>query len=138
MPCGTAVFVCGATSKSAWSRAGRRTAERRTMNPDQLRSYLLGRLPPGEREEIETRAFEDDIFDSQLQEAEADLLDDWARGKLTQADAERVKQRIPEAKREFAVRLGRKIGKLNPPRRQSRVWQVAAAAALLCVTPALY
>jgi len=59
-----------------------------TLNAD---CYAAKYVAPGyrtpTREEIETRAFEDDIFDSQLQEAEADLLDDWAKISKQQKDS---------------------------------------------------
>ncbi len=56
----------------------------------QLREYLLGGLTPEEREEIESRMFEDDDFADSLREMEADLLDRFTSGTLNEADRGRV------------------------------------------------
>lgn len=104
------------------------------MSPHTLRQYLLGELPPAEREALETRAFTDDDFESLLQEAETDLLDDWARGELPPNEACLVEARFSPAKRLIAQRLSK------PPRqrRTPRLWWMAAAAALLIVASATY
>jgi len=104
------------------------------MNPHTLRQYLLGKLPPAEREALESRAFNDDDFQSLLEEAETDLLDDWARRKLPPEEARVVQARFSPEKRLIARRLA------MPPRRENtpRLWWVAAAAALIVVASATY
>ncbi len=102
------------------------------MDTTRLRAYLLGRLPEAERLEIESRVFEDDDFDSRMQEAQTDLLDDWARGRLSSADAEAVQRRFAPQERSLAMLLARRAQPIAaPPKRSVRVW--LAVAALLCV-----
>ena len=48
--------------------------------------YLLGRLPPLERERLEERFFADDAFADRLLEHEDDLLDELAAGTLNSPD----------------------------------------------------
>jgi hypothetical protein len=47
------------------------------------REYLLGRLGEGEAERLRDRLLTDDQLFAEVEEAEADLLDDYARGELT-------------------------------------------------------
>lgn len=102
------------------------------MHPTHLRAYLLGRLSEAERQEIESRIFEDDDFDSRMQEAETDLLDDWASGRLSPSDAEAVRRRFPQQERSLATLLARRAQPVAPePKRAVRVW--LAVAALLCI-----
>ena len=57
----------------------------------QLREYLLGGLTPVDlREQIESRMFADDDFAGSLREMEADLLDRYTAGTLSEADRARV------------------------------------------------
>ncbi len=60
------------------------------IDEKQLREYLLGGLTPEEREQIESRMFEDDDFADGLREMEADLLDQFTSGTLNKADRGRV------------------------------------------------
>lgn len=60
------------------------------IDDKQLREYLLGGLTPEEREQIESRMFEDDNFADSLREMEADLLDRFTSGTLNEADRRRV------------------------------------------------
>ena len=103
------------------------------MTPELLRQYLLGRGSAAERAAMEQRLFEDDEFEALLGEAEADLLDDWARGRLHLADATLVEQRFPKAKRHLAASLARKSRKPS----RLRWWAVAAAAAIIILAAAL-
>jgi hypothetical protein len=59
-----------------------------------LRSYLLGQLPEEEADALERRLLtEDDLFE--LSEAiEADLLAEYAQGRLAPAERERVQRRL--------------------------------------------
>lgn len=98
------------------------------MNPATLRAYLLGQLAGADRHAVEARMFEDDAFDSLLQEAETDLLDDWARGRLSPREADAVVNRFPAAKRALARQLA---ARARPPRRNVLHWWLAVAALLL-------
>jgi len=103
------------------------------MSPEKMRDYLLGRLGDPEREAIESRFFHDDEFYSALQETEADLLDDWARGKLPPAEAALAAQRFSPAKRTVARRLAPRS-----PRRGNQAWWMALAAAVLAIAAITY
>ncbi|MBS1825047.1 MAG: hypothetical protein JST93_06980 [Acidobacteria bacterium] len=92
----------------------------------------MGRLTEAERLEIESLVFEDDDFDSRMQEAESDLLDDWARGRLSPADAEAVLTRFSPQQRSLATLLARRAQPVSPsPKRPVRLW--LAIAAMLCI-----
>lgn len=51
-------------------------------NDDVLRDWLLGRLPPAQADALEQRVLGDDAFGARIAEAETDLLDDLAAGRL--------------------------------------------------------
>ncbi|MEP7362321.1 MAG: hypothetical protein ABI972_03630 [Acidobacteriota bacterium] len=80
------------------------------MTEHLLRQYRLGRLSEAERHEIERRAFEDDAFEDRLLEAEADLLDDWARGTLTEEDRAAVESLFPKEQLAVARAIQREAG----------------------------
>jgi hypothetical protein len=103
-----------------------------------MRAYLLGQLPQSEREEIEMSAFQNEVFDSEVQEAEMDLLDDWARGRLSTADARIVVQRFPVEKRRAALLLAQKAQHRTQNRANVAPWWLAAAAAMILSLPAVY
>lgn len=106
------------------------------MTPDRIRTYLLGGLTPEERQQIDDRTFTDDAFESEVEEAEADLLDDWARGKLAPADAARVRNRYPEHRRRTASLLARHVGApARPAARMRRYWWIAAAILVVGLAP---
>lgn len=115
------------------------------MSSDLLRQYRLGRLTETERHEIERRAFEDDAFEEKLLDAEADLLDDWARGSLSEEDTLAVQRAFTPDRLAVArslngllthtaadVPLPAKTSTAGWPR-----WAVAAAL-LIGLLPSLY
>jgi hypothetical protein len=108
-----------------------------------LRAYLLGELPVAEREEIETKIFEDEETYDRLLEAQYDLIDAYARDALTSHERVEVEQRLlgpPEGQRR--TRLARALARREPQRAGALEsaavrdrgalpgWLAAAAAAL--------
>jgi len=86
-----------------------------------LRSWLLRRLPAQEAEPLEQRLLQDDAFGERLREAETDLLDDLARGRLgddERAQAAEYVAATPQARARlrFAAALARVRGQ-SPPMR---------------------
>jgi hypothetical protein len=126
------------------------------LNPkdDQLlRSYLLGELPEGETERLESRLLEDDELFLLGEAIEADLLAAVDRGELAAAEKERVLHRLAaSAAGREGLALARSLNaaadrlaavKSNvipissrraavPPRYRTR-WAALAAAVLLAV-----
>jgi hypothetical protein len=96
----------------------------------QLRAFLLGQLSSEEHAAIEARAFEDDDFAAQLEDAQADLLDDWARGQLTPSDTARVVERFPLHQRQLAQALAKRS---SPKPRRNLILPIALAASLFLV-----
>jgi hypothetical protein len=100
----------------------------------QLVDYLLGRLPQNERDEISGCLFTDpDVLD-ELESVEADLIDDYVRGRLPQPDAELVSTRLLAGKRGAVHEcLATAFTNQRPARRASRAWLWigSAAAAIL-------
>jgi hypothetical protein len=105
------------------------------------REYLLGRLEESEAERLRDRLLTDDQLFAEVEEAEADLLDDYARGELTAEERARLEERLvatPEGRRRarFAAALA---ARAVPARREtpsaapapSRTVLMAIAACLL-------
>jgi len=59
-----------------------------------LVQYLLGKLPEEELAQVEDRAFTDDDYRQALEAAEADLIDEYVRGKLLGGDRMAFEQRF--------------------------------------------
>ena len=57
-----------------------------------LRSWLLGRIPLQQAEQLEQRLLEDEDFGQRLRAVENDLLDDFARERLQGEERERAAQ----------------------------------------------
>src|SRR4026208_750171 len=68
--------------------------------------YLLGNLTEDEQVEVEDRAFADADYLSDLEATEADLIDAYVRGELSQSDRRSFELRFltsPERRRKGAV-----------------------------------
>jgi anti-sigma factor RsiW len=84
--------------------------EDKAQKEEALSRYLLGELSEQEREQVEERYFEDGKFFESLLVAEDELIDDYVRGALTDADRARFERhylRAPERRErvEFAASL---------------------------------
>src|ERR1700722_2953476 len=119
------------------------------MEPDanEITRYLLGQLPAMESEQISNRIFADEQFSKMVEDAEADVLDAYARGRLSEADRVSVEQRLLTStaqldKLRFAYALAKRLSPPGMPRlpRSRRTWQVAAfsATASAALTMLLY
>lgn len=64
------------------------------QNEQLIEKYLLGDLPDQERERVEERYFTDSDFLEQVQAAEAEIIEDYARGLLSPATARKVEQNL--------------------------------------------
>ena len=63
-----------------------------TFDTQTHRSFLLGKLPESERQELERRFIADpEVFD-EIEAVEAELVDEWARGELAFEDRSRIEQ----------------------------------------------
>ncbi len=49
-----------------------------SSNSNEFRDFLLDRLPPEQAEAIEERMFQDEAYFSELQDAEDDLIEEYA------------------------------------------------------------
>ncbi len=91
------------------------------MNPErEIRDYLLGALPPGRREEIEQRIMSDDDFHLEIELAEDELLDDYARERLPEPErrlfeANFLASPLRQQRLKFARALQDKIKLPSPP-----------------------
>src|SRR4051794_6313936 len=74
------------------------------------RAYLLGRMPDADAEQFEARLLDDDETFEMLRSIEDDLLDDYARGRLTADDRPRLVQRYGNqpARLQFAAALAQR------------------------------
>ena len=93
----------------------------RTERVDELllARYLLGHLTEEEQVRVEDRAFADPDYMGALNAAEADLIDDYVKGELTQADRRAFESRFltsPQrrSKVEFAQALARVTAETEP------------------------
>jgi len=105
------------------------------VNRDDLNAYLLHQLPESEREALEDQWMEDSALFQQLCDAEAELLDAYARGTLPAADRERVaKYLLNSPWQQRKLRFARTLADEFPVAAQPStrwLWIAAAAAILL-------
>lgn len=110
------------------------------MTDAALRAYLLGKLTESEVELVENRLVDDPDLFSQMETAEDDLFDAYARGALDQADRALFLQRFGHhaARQQFARAFVARTpgGKIVPFIRQRWV-PLAVAASLLLVVGAV-
>jgi hypothetical protein len=90
-----------------------------SVNESFLVKYLLGRLPEDEQVQVEDRAFADRDYMSALDAVEADLIDSYVKGGLSEADRRAFQSRFlvsPERRRkvEFAQALARVTEEVPP------------------------
>jgi hypothetical protein len=119
------------------------------MPDDELLRYLLGDLPEEEAERLDERSIVDDEFAVRLRIAEDDLVDAYARGRLTGDQlgrfegfylaSPRRREQAMFAKR-FVAAIDTNAGREEQARAvepsRSRAWRLAwalAAAAALCL-----
>jgi len=81
--------------------------------------YLLGKLPEEKLAQVEDRAFADGDFRQALEAAEADLIDEYVRGELSESDRPAFEQRF-----------------LASPQRRSKVEFAKALAVAADASPA--
>jgi len=101
-----------------------------------LGRYLLGDLTPEEEERIELEYLAGDEAMALVQEAEDDLVDDYARARLSPRDAQRFEERLlPRPGMPARVAFARALAAQKPPRGRSlaQPWLAWAAAVLLAV-----
>ena len=108
----------------------------------EMRSYLLGRLPQGRRDEIQELVFEDESLYEKLLEAEQDLIDEYARGRLNAKDARDIEAGLlASVERRDEVRFARALWQAQKDRKiaplesasEKRYWVIAAGAAILAI-----
>ncbi len=99
-----------------------------------LRALLLHRLSEAEARALEESLMQEEGVLEALQDAEHDLLDDYAHGRLNDADRVRVERHLlatPEARQR--LEMARALARARPTpartqRRQWRTWPLALAA----------
>jgi hypothetical protein len=106
------------------------------MTEAALRAYLLGKLTESEVEQVEVRLVEDPDFFAQMESAEDDLLDAFARGNLDADDRAKFVERFGADSRRlrFAKALAQRTTSRKVMPFVRRPWVgLAAAAALIIV-----
>src|SRR5262245_65631504 len=79
-----------------------------------LVKYLLGDLTPDEEIQVEDRAFADADYLGALESAEADLIDSYVRGELSQTERRRFERRfLASPQRRRKVAFARDLAKLT-------------------------
>jgi hypothetical protein len=115
-----------------------------TDHDELLRRYLLGKLETEERSDLEERLLREEDLVEMAEAAEADLLDDYDRGRLVPEEREQVAQRLassPRGRSRLALIRGlnrsadaRNVIDFPVARRKlSRFERAAAMAAMLTV-----
>lgn len=120
----------------------------RKHDDHEMRLYLLGKLPPERREELQAQFFEDDASYDRLLEAENDLIDDYARGKLTADDARAVEEGLAVGQQQQdSIRFARALWRAEQRRAGDvhtkahghvQQWAIAAAIAVVSITSAAW
>ena len=100
-----------------------------------LRAYLLGKLTESEAERIEARLIEDAGLFAEMETAEDDLFDAFARGSLDADERARFLERFgaDHQRRRFAQALVRRTSSRRPAPLVPRRWIGLAAAATLVI-----
>lgn len=85
-----------------------------------IRQFLLGELPPDERERVGERLFADEEFLAQVDAVEEELIDDFARGRLDASERERFERYFiiteeRQARLRFARDFHRALSSPSPP-----------------------
>jgi Sec-independent protein translocase protein TatA len=101
--------------------------ETNASNRQLIVRYLLGDLPEAEQARLEDRAFSDREYLQTIEEAENDLIDDYVRGALSDAERRRFE-------RGFAASAERKK-KIEFARALARVVPASEAATTLAAVP---
>jgi hypothetical protein len=65
-------------------------------SPDEIRDYLLRRLPDGKRARFEEAYFSDDALLDRVEEAEDDLVSDYILGRLSASDKRHFEESLLE------------------------------------------
>jgi hypothetical protein len=66
----------------------------RSFQDHEIRQYLLGDLSPAEEEQIESTYFRQPELLARVEVAKDDLADDYAAGRLSDADREKFERRL--------------------------------------------
>src|SRR5918911_704343 len=80
-------------------------------NEEEMRLYLLGRVPEHIRAQIELRLLDDPDFRTQLEVAEADLMEDYLEGTLNAEDRRQFDTlflEVPRRRRDIVLMRGLK------------------------------
>ncbi|MGC2582055.1 MAG: hypothetical protein WA399_08150 [Acidobacteriaceae bacterium] len=78
-----------------------------SSNPNELRDFLLDRLPPERAEAIEERMFLDEAYFSDLQDAEDELIEEYVTEEMDPEEARLFAARVerdPELQKRVALR----------------------------------
>jgi len=101
------------------------------MSDAALRAYLLGKLTESELELIENRLVEDADLFSQMETAEDDLFDAFARGRLDGDEQARFLERFgADQRRQFAEAFVKRTSSARVPFVRRRWVELAVAASL--------
>jgi hypothetical protein len=119
------------------------------FSEDVIVQYLLGNLPEEEQVEIEDRAFQDKQYLQNLQDVENDLIDEYARGGLSDSERRQFEVRFlasEERRRKvkFALALASVAPEFAAEEKSAQTalapapvtWQSALATLLRCFSPA--
>ncbi|WP_257387244.1 hypothetical protein [Tahibacter caeni] len=84
------------------------------ISDDVLRQWLLQRLPDAEAARLEAQLMQDDSLLDRLRDAETDLLDDAARGRLSTAEAQALREhRLADPAQRERLRAARAFARLR-------------------------
>jgi hypothetical protein len=110
-------------------------SQEHSMTETALRAYLLGKLDETEVELVETRLVEDPDLFSQMETAEDDLFDAFARGALDAGDRTRFLERFGanSDRRRFASAFVKRTSSRNVLAFIKRPWLDLAIAATLVI-----
>lgn len=116
-----------------------------TPGTEELRDLILHRLPESRARELEDRLMLVEDCAERLQDATYDLLDDYARGRLTAADRAAIERYVlasPENRWNAAVArcIAQRISATppqRPERKPARTWELGALLAACAVLVAI-
>lgn len=89
--------------------------ETKALNGQSIVRYLLADLPEDEQARLEDRAFSDREYLQNIEDAENDLIDDYVRGALSDAQRRQFESRfLASAERQKKVEFARALARVVP------------------------
>jgi anti-sigma factor RsiW len=134
MPAFATVYLMFRPKITLRSRKRAKLNDTQPNSRKQLLRYLLGTLPPAEREAFELRLIEDEEFSQAIEMEEFELIDEYASGSLLPGEQREIKRWV-EASPELRARvlITQRLHRTEPSRSHWYWWLLGVATVTTCL-----